>query len=143
MIAPIHKEIVINAPVSAVWQSITDISLMTKWMGGEALQLEVVTNWEIGSPIIVRGFHHARFENSGIVLAYIPDQIVSYNFLSSLSRLPDVAENHTILRFTLAPQVNQTLVTLTISNFPTETIYQHLNFYWNGTLAILKRIVEG
>lgn len=138
----LDKTIVIEAPVAEVWQSITDVTLMAKWMGDAALDLDIVTNWEVGFPVIITGFHHARFENKGVVLEYFHDRILSYNFLSSLSRLPDKEENYTIIRFALTPQENNTALSLTLTNFPTETIYQHLNFYWNTTLVLLKRMIE-
>lgn len=138
----INKKIVIAAPVNAVWKSLTDIELMKQWMGAPELELEIATSWNVGSPISIKGFHHVRFENKGVVLEYLPDRLVSYNFLSSMSRLPYEPENHTILRFVLDTQDNHTSLSLTISNFPTETIYHHLNFYWNTTLAMLKRHIE-
>ena len=38
--------------------------------------------------------------------------------------------------------MNITELTLTLSNFTTETIYKHLNFYWNTTLEVLKNFIE-
>lgn len=139
----IDRKITINAPVAEVWKTITDVKLMTQWMGGAELDLSVVTTWEVESPIIISGFHHAKFENKGTVLEYSPGHAVSYDFLSSLSRLPDIKENYTVIRFALEPQEEHTLLSLTLTNFPTDTIYQHLNFYWSGTLAIMKKMIEG
>jgi len=138
----LEKKILINAPAYKVWVALTDTTLMQSWMGGPEMGLEVSTSWEVGSPIIIKGFHHVKFENRGIVLEYVPDSVVSYNFLSSISRLPDEKENHSVLRFQLSPEEGHTALSLTIGNFPTETIYHHLNFYWNGTLAMLKRYTE-
>jgi uncharacterized protein YndB with AHSA1/START domain len=138
----LEKKILINAPAGDVWASLTDTTLMQTWMGAPEMGLEITTNWEIGAPIVIRGFHHVKFENRGIVLEYLPQHIVSYNFLSSMSRLPDEKENYSVLRFMLTAEEGLTSLSLTISNFPTETIYHHLNFYWNGTLAIFKRHVE-
>lgn len=138
----IDKKIIINAPVAEVWKSITDPGLMVKWMGEADFDLKIVTTWEVGSPFTIQGFHHLKFENKGVVLQYLPEQVVSYNFLSSLSRLPDTKENHTIVRFTLTPEEQHTSLELTITNFPTLTIYQHLNFYWNTTLVLLKKAIE-
>ena len=139
----LEKQILINAPVAEVWKSITDISLMAGWMGDASMNLEIDTSWEPGSPIRITGKHHARFENKGTVQAYLPEHTLSYNYLSSLSRLPDEEENYTTLRFVLTPQDPQTLLSLTITGFPTEVIYLHINFYWNGTLAVLKKMIEG
>jgi uncharacterized protein YndB with AHSA1/START domain len=142
MVNILEKKVVILAPVAEVWQSITDIKLMKNWMGAPELELEIITSWAVGSPLIIKGFHHTRFENKGVVLEYAPCQALGYNFKNSLSRLPDEAESYTVVRFTLFPQESGTLVLLTLSNFPTEAIYHHLNFYWNGTLVLLKKTVE-
>jgi len=76
------------------------------------------------------------------VLEYSPEHTVGYDYLSSLSRLPDEKANYTALRFVLTPQGTQTLLSLKITGFPTEIIYHHVNFYWNGTMAVLKRTIE-
>lgn len=138
----INKKILINAPVAEVWKSITDPGLMVKWMGEADFDLKIATTWEVGSPFTIQGFHHLQFENKGVVLEYLPGQVLSYDFLSSLSRLPDTKENHSILRFTLKSEEQHTSLELTITNFPTLTIYQHLNFYWNTTLVLLKKVIE-
>jgi len=143
MEAIISKNITINAPVAQVWNAVTDPALMTIWMGGPELQLDVQTTWEVGSPVVISGFHHTRFENKGIVLEYSPGQVVSYNFLSSISGLPDTPENHSIIRFVFEPQGQQTLLSLTVTNFPTATIYHHLNFYWNTTIVMIRKMIEG
>lgn len=138
----IDKKIDIKAPAAEIWKSLTDTTLMAKWMGDAALDLDITTSWQVGAPIIIKGFHHARFENKGVVLEYLPDQILSYNFLSSLSRLPDKNENYTIIRFTIIPMEQHTSLELSLTNFPTDVIYHHLNFYWNTTLVMLKRAIE-
>ncbi len=137
-----EKHITIEAPVSGVWKAITDIRSVREWMGGDELELEVTTSWEMGTPLVIRGFHHVRFENKGIVLEFTPERVMSYSFLSSVSRLPDLMENYSVVRFELREEGMRTLLTLQLFNFPTETIYHHLNFYWNSTLMILKRMVE-
>lgn len=139
----LDKNITIEAPVGKVWAAITDIRSMREWMGGDELQLEVATSWEVGSPLVIRGFHHVRFENRGVVLEYVPERVMAYSFLSSVSRLPDVTENYSVVRFELKEEGAHTALSLQLSNFPTETIYHHLNFYWNSTLMMLKRKVEG
>jgi len=139
MEAILEKKILINAPAGEVWKLLTDTTLMKTWMGSGEMGIEITTNWEVGTPIVIKGFHHVEFENKGIVLEYVPESIISYNFLSSLSRLPDEEKNHSVLRFVLMSEGDHTTMLLTISNFPTEAIYHHLNFYWNVTLAMLGR----
>ena len=45
----IERKIMINAPVAEVWNAITDIKLMTQWMGEAALdQVGVSTCYDAG-----------------------------------------------------------------------------------------------
>jgi len=73
------------------------------------------------------------------VLQCIPEQQLSYTHLSSLSRLPDEPDNYTRIDFYLMPNGAQTKLELTISNFPTESIQKHLEFYWRTTMVKIKK----
>ena len=138
----LEHRIVINAPPRAVWESLTKPELMKQWMGEPEMAVHIETSWTVGSPIVVRGFHHAQFENSGIVLRFEPTEVLRYNQLSSLSRLPDKPENYSIYEFRLEPVGEGTALTVTLSRFPTSAIFKHLEFYWRGTINILKKFVE-
>lgn len=125
-----------------MWTTLTDIELMTKWLGDPEMKIVVQTDWKINSPIFIRGFHHINFENKGTVLQYEEEKILSYTHLSSVSRLMEKKENYTILKFTLIAIDNQTQLTLDIENFPTETIRKHLEFYWRTTILNIKEQTE-
>ena len=125
-----------------VWTTLTDIESMKQWLGDPEMNIEVRTDWKINSPIVICGFHHANFENKGIVLEYEKEKRLSYTHLSSLSRLPDKTENYTILEFILRPIDEQTELTINISNFPTEAIQKHLEFYWRTTILTIKQQAE-
>jgi len=136
-----NNSIVINAKPAKVWDALTRPKLMAKWMADE--EIEIITDWRIGSPIIIRGdLHGIPFENNGQVLQFEPEKILAYSHLSSLSNLPDEIESYSIIKFYLLPKGNQTVLTLTLSNFPTEEIYRHLAFYWRVTPEVLKVFVE-
>ena len=134
--------VTIDAKASKVWAVLTSPFLMTQWMGSSEMKVEVETDWKINAPLVVRGFHHVKFENKGVVLRCIPEEQLTYSHLSSVSRLPDETGNYTILDFILTPTGNRTILTLGISNFPTEIIRKHLEFYWRGTMHRLKKCVE-
>jgi uncharacterized protein YndB with AHSA1/START domain len=125
-----------------VWTTLTDLELMSKWLGDPEMNIEVQTDWNINSPIFIRGFHHTKFENKGTILQYDKEKRLSYTHLSSVSRLADEKENYTILEFILTPIDNQTQLTLNIENFPTETIRKHLEFYWRTTIVTIKKQTE-
>ena len=142
MLESVSASVTINSAPSAVWTALTDPGLMVKWMGDPELEIEVLTNWELSSPIVIRGFHHSKFENKGIVLKYEKEKRLIYTHLSSLSRLPDQQENYSTLEFILTPTANHTLLTLNIENFATESIRKHLEFYWKTTLNVIKEKIE-
>jgi uncharacterized protein YndB with AHSA1/START domain len=132
----------IHASQDRVWQVLTEPALMLKWMGDSELELDIETNWKEGQPFITRGFHHVRFQNRGIVLRFDPPHLLRYSHLSSISRLADKPENYSVIEFTLQPVKDQTSLTITVSGFPTSTIYKHLEFYWRGTIGVIKQLIE-
>jgi hypothetical protein len=111
-------------------------------MGESEMNLEIITNWNVNSPVIIKGFHHLQFENRGIVLQHQPNKLLQYSHLSSLSRLEDKTSNYSIIKFELSPVQNQTELKLTIENFTTESIYKHLSFYWRTTIEKIKMFSE-
>jgi uncharacterized protein YndB with AHSA1/START domain len=135
-------EIEINAPLQKLWEVITIPAAMKRWMGELEMNIEIVTDWIVGNPILIKGYHHAKFENRGFVLQYRPAKSLQYNYISSLSRLTDRPENYTKVAFVLEPREGRTQLTVTLSNFPTETIMRHVHLYWSGTMAIIKKIAE-
>jgi len=132
----------IKSPPTNIWDALTHPEQMKQWMGEPEMHLEINTDWAVGKPIVIRGFHHAHFENTGVVLLYEPFLLLSYSALSSVSRLPDMPENYSVLTFQLTPVEHETDITITVRNFPTETIFKHLEFYWRTALHLLKQFVE-
>lgn len=138
----VSRKIEIKAHANSVWQFLTQPELQKRWMGEPEMQLAILTDWRVGSNLIIKGFHHAHFENKGKVLAAEPGKQLTYTHLSSLSNLNDKEENYTVLDFRLEEKEGATVLTLTITNFPTESIYKHFQFYWGATLQLLKHCIE-
>jgi uncharacterized protein YndB with AHSA1/START domain len=138
---PVTSSITINAPSSKVWHALTDISLISQWMSETEMNID--TDWGVGNSIVFQGrWHKMKYRNAGKVLRFDPGRVLSYSHLSSLSRLPDLPENHSVITFQLTPQDDNTVVELTLSDFPTFEIQKHLEFYWRVTLGIFKEFVE-
>jgi len=139
----ISQSIRLNASLNTVWEALTQPELMKSWMSDS--EIEIVTTWEVGSPIFINvpaESYKTAFINAGVVLQFLKYRVLEYSHLSSLSGLPDQAENYTLIRFTLQPEVDHILLELNLSNFPTESHYKHIDFYWMVTLEVLKRFVE-
>lgn len=134
--------VIIEAAPEQVWAILTDTRLMPQWMGTPEMKISVQTSWKINTPLLIRGFLYSDFENKGIVLQYDKYKKLSYSHLSSVSRLTDTAENYTILEFILAPYEPGTRLTLRMTNFPTEVIQRHLEFYWRTAIVLIKRNAE-
>jgi uncharacterized protein YndB with AHSA1/START domain len=137
----LSKTVTIHAPTSKIWEALTNPDLMKKWMSES--EIDILTDWKVGNSFVIRGkLHGIKFENSGKVLQFEPEKNLQYTHLSSLSRLPDKPESYSVFDFRVAPKEDLTLLTLTVSGFPTESIYKHMAFYWNVTLEIFKRMLE-
>jgi uncharacterized protein YndB with AHSA1/START domain len=137
------KSIRINASSSAVWEALTQPQLMKSWMLDS--EVEIMTTWEVGSPVVINVqdvSYKTAFTNTGVVLQFLKNRVLEYSHFSSLSQLPDQPENYTVIRFTLQPDEDHTLLQLDLSNFPTASHYKHIDFYWNVTLEVLKRFLE-
>lgn len=132
----------IHAPPATVWQALTQPALIQQWLAQPEVGVSIHTDWTVGSPILITGFHHLPFQNRGLVLQVEPVKRLRYSQLSSLSELPDIPENYTIFDFQLSKIPEETLLTLTISQFATESIYKHVEFYWRITLVVLGRFIE-
>ena len=132
----------VHAPLATLWQALTEPRHMAIWMAAPEVQVNVETDWTVGGPFRITGFHHIPFENRGRVLHCEPLQRLTYSQLSSISRLPDKPENYSIFDFCISPESAVTYLKLVISQFPTESIYKHLEFYWRVTLHVLARYVE-
>jgi uncharacterized protein YndB with AHSA1/START domain len=139
---PIERSVLVNAAPEAIWKMLTDPASMKQWMAEPETELEIHSDWKVGSSITITGTHHGKFENKGVILKFDTNKTFSYSHLSSVSQLDDKPENYTVLEFNLCPVGDQTSLTLTIRNFPTETIYKHLEFYWGPTLQLIKNIIE-
>lgn len=136
----VTKTIQINASPSTVWNALTTPAIMKKWMSDS--ELDIITDWRVGSPIHMHGRSHAKFVNKGTILQFEPEKTLQYTHLSSLSRLPDSPESYAHFEFQLTPTGRQTTLTLTATNFPTQSIHKHLAHYWNVALEVLKRLLE-
>ena len=137
----INKTVIINASASKVWNSLTNQELIKQWMLDT--EINVITDWQIGSPIIFKGsLHWTDFENKGTILQFESEKAFQYNYWSTLSGLPDIPEDYTVIGFVLSQIANQTALTLTLSNIPDEVTYKHLHFYWDVTLDVFKKLCE-
>ena len=140
----VSKSVQIDLAPQQVWDTLTDTLRMPAWMSDEAFAVE--TDWRLDGPIVFRGVLHdrLRFENKGVVQAFDPPRLLQYTHWSSLSRraMSDALEHHVVLRFELSASEHGTRLDLLLSNMNSYAVYGHVNYYWEITLAALKRYCE-
>ena len=137
----IIKSIDINAPASTVWSVLTNPDLMKQWIIDS--EINISSEWKAGSPILIQGdLHGLPFENKGTILQWEPEKVFAYNYWSSLSQHADIPENYVVLTFRLTPAGDSTTLAITLSNVTPGTIWQHLNFYWNTAIDLIKKLSE-
>ncbi|HTQ64059.1 MAG TPA: SRPBCC family protein [Puia sp.] len=133
------KTIHLKAPVSKVWNALTNPDIIKEWLFGT----NVITDWKVGSPIIFTGtWQGTEYKDKGTILQFEKEKIFQYNYWSGFSGLADSIENYSVIGFELAPFTSETQLILTQSNFPSEAAYEHTEKNWGATLEQLKTIIE-
>lgn len=67
----LQKTVFINAPIHAVWDSLTVPEFIQEWTDDNPIEIQ--TDWEVGSALITKGnLHGIQFINSGTILELDP-----------------------------------------------------------------------
>lgn len=138
----VTKTVTIHAPATTVWEALTNLESIKVWLTQEGTT-SVITNWEIGSPIIFNGtWNKMKYQDKGTILQFEAEEVLAYSYWSKFSKLPDHQENYSVIEFRLTPKENQTELRLNHSNLVAEGMTGHSNFYWNIALNRIKEFVE-
>ena len=134
------KPININATPSKIWDALTNPDIIKHWLFGT----NVISDWKVGSQILFTGnWQGTDYKDKGTILQFEKEKIFRYSYRSGFSGLPDSStENYSIITFMLAPTNNSTQLTLTQTNFATDTAYEHSDKNWKATLDLMKNIIE-
>jgi uncharacterized protein YndB with AHSA1/START domain len=127
----------VNAPIDDVWNALITPSAIRKYMFDAA----VTTSWREGEPIVWKGQWNGKpFEDKGIVLQVQPPLLLKYSHFSPKGE--EEPFNYHIVTIELKAAGEQTRVSLTQDNNPTDTARQHSEKNWQTMLNGLKRVVE-
>ena len=134
------SKIMINAPVTSVWEAITKPELVKQWQYGA----DVITNWQKGSPIAYRSeWEGTVYEQTGTILEIEPNKLVKYTLFAPRPGLDDKPENYFTMTYTLEEINGQTTLTI-IQDDPREQLPQEqAEENENSVLDGLKKLVEG
>ena len=134
-----RASIAINAPRTKVWDALVNPEAIKQYM----FNTTVVSNWKEGSTIVWKGEWEGKsYEDRGTILQFKPRQVIQYSHFSPLSGLPDKPESYHTVTIELSGDGDQTSVSLTQSNNPTEQALAHSEKNWRTMLTALKKFLE-
>jgi uncharacterized protein YndB with AHSA1/START domain len=131
--------IIINAPISKVWNALTKPDLIKQYLFGT----EVTTDWKVGSPITYKGEWNGKaYEDKGKVLQIESGKLLVSTFWSSLSGLSDVPENYKTVRYELSVEGRGANLTITQDNNDSQEETAHSEQNWQMVLEAIKKLLE-
>ena len=129
----------IHAPARRVWEALVTPSMIKQYM----FDTNVTSDWKKGSPITWKGEWEGRaYEDKGVIQRIEPERVLEYTHFSPLAGLPDKPENYHRITIELTEEGDETLVTLSQDNNPTEEEREHSEKNWRMMLEGLKKFVE-
>jgi uncharacterized protein YndB with AHSA1/START domain len=144
----VKNSITIHAPASKVWDALVNPEQTKKYMFG----CETVSDWQPGSPLLWKLNHEGKelIAVKGSIVSIKPQQLLAYTAIDpNNTSIPDVPENYLTVTYTLTPQNNDTLLTVTQGDYKTvaegERRYQEAynnGEGWNPILVEIKKLIE-
>lgn len=130
-----QTSIVINAPVGVVWDVLTDPARIKLFM----YDLDVRTDWQVGSPIVWKGEQDGKaYEDKGVILACDWPRLLRMTRWSPLWETKDIPENYHVITYELTESNGQT--TLTFTQGGNKTQEEADNMITNGWQPILETL---
>lgn len=136
----VSKNILIDSTAEKVWDFLVNPKKIKIYLFGT----EILTDWEIGSPIIFQGeYNGQQYKDKGNVLENIKNRMLKYNYWSGFSGLEDRADNYCIVRCEIEDLSEfQVKFTWTQEGFANEESQQHSENGLYGMLEQIKELVE-
>lgn len=132
------KEMV-NAPVSKVWDALTNKEIIKQYFWGTKAESE----WEKGSPITFSGsWDGQEYLDKGTILEIENEKMVKYDYWSSMSGLEDKPENYLTVTYFLEQENGQTVLTIKQDGAKDKTAQEHSEQGWKEILKNLKELLE-
>jgi len=130
---------IINAPVSKVWEALTNPSLIKQYLFGT----NTITDWKKGSPITYEGQWEGKaYKDKGKIVDIIPEKLLHTTYWSSMSGKEDRPENYNNVLYEVEEQNGGTLVTISQDNIKDEKELEHMNQNWGIVLDSMKKLLE-
>jgi uncharacterized protein YndB with AHSA1/START domain len=144
----VKNTITIKAPVSKVWDALTNPEQTKKYMFG----CETVSDWKPGSELLWRMKYEGQpfVAVKGNVVDIQPGKFLAYTTIDpNNAGIADVPENYLTVTYSLAEEQGQTFLTVTQGDYNTvaEGERRYTEAYnngegWNPILVEIKKLLE-
>ncbi len=135
----VTKTIDLNAPVSTVWQALTDPEKVKQYLAGA----DVVSDWKVGSSIVYSGnFNGVDFRDEGAITVLDANERFQYTYWSANHGTENVKANHVVLTYSLSAIGSGTRLTVTQENYRLQELAEAMGPVWDLILGNLKELVE-
>jgi uncharacterized protein YndB with AHSA1/START domain len=131
--------ITINAPADLVWKALTDPEIVKQYFFGT----EQISDWQKDSDIVWTGSWDGKtYRDHGKILDIAPGSFLQYSYWSSMSNLPDIAENYQVVTYDLSETDGVTTLTISQDNVKDEAAKEHSETNWQYIFGAMKKMVE-
>lgn len=135
----INKSIYFNAPISKVWEALTNPDLIKIYFFGT----ECITDWKKGSTILYKGIYDGKaYEDKGNILDIAQEKFIHFNYWSSFSGTEYLPENYSEIKYELSADGSGTIFTIIQSGFKTPENRDHSDTNWGYVMDGLKKMLE-
>jgi uncharacterized protein YndB with AHSA1/START domain len=134
----IKNELIINAPLPAVWEALVNPEHTKKYMFNTAVK----SNWKKGSEIAF--MDHDKVVVRGKIKDIMEERFLQYT--THVDGTTDIPENYLTVTYSLSPLGERTKLLVTQGNFGRVPYgrekYEHSVAGWKTVLAALKEVAE-
>jgi uncharacterized protein YndB with AHSA1/START domain len=129
----------INAPISNVWDALTNPEKVKLWQYGSVL----TTDWKAGGTIrFTTEWEGQIFEQWGTVLEVSPNQNLKYNLFAPRPELEDKPENYFVMEYKLTELEGCTLLEIIQEDNRPGAKQEEEQGEENPVLKMLKELIE-
>jgi uncharacterized protein YndB with AHSA1/START domain len=134
----LKTNITFEAPISKVWQGITDPAIVKRYFFGTNLK----SDWKVGGRITFSGeWEGYTYEDGGTILEIDPPKLLKYTYWSSMSGTEDRPENYNNITSELSEKEGVTTLTITQEGVKNQQALEHSEQNWQSVFDGLKKIL--
>ncbi|HKB45929.1 MAG TPA: SRPBCC family protein [Chitinophagaceae bacterium] len=135
----LNTKITFDAPISKVWQGLTDPTMVKQYFFGTNLKAD----WKVGGRITFSGEWEGKtYIDGGTILEINPPKLLKYTYWSSMSGTEDKPENYNNITYELAENNGVTILIITQDGVKNREAMEHSEQNWQSVFDGLKKILK-